>query len=176
MRKAVFLDRDGTLIVDKNYLGDPQQVEYLPTTFEALRELQSAGYEFVMVTNQSGIAKGLITPKQVESIHLKMKHDLQAEGIFVLGAEYCPADSGSEDPRRKPNPGMILEAAEKYNIDIKSSWMVGDKLSDVQAGERAGLNSVFLNSGKEPVPEGVLSFDTLLDTARHILKSAGALI
>src|SRR5690606_14363100 len=98
MRKAIFLDRDGTLIVDRNYLGDPAQMEYLPTTFEALRLLQDEGYEFVIVTNQSGIARGLITPKQVEQIHLKLRHDLQAQGIFLLAAEYCPAGSDSDDP------------------------------------------------------------------------------
>jgi D-glycero-D-manno-heptose 1,7-bisphosphate phosphatase len=172
VRKAIFLDRDGTLIVDKNYLADPSQVEYLPTTFEALRLLQDNGYEFVIVTNQSGVAKGLITPKQVEQIHLKMKQDLQAEGIFILGIEYCPAGSDSQDPRRKPNPGMILEAAEKYNIDRTGSWMVGDKLSDVEAGQRAGVTPIFLNTGKEPAPEGVPRFDTLLEATRFILGSA----
>ena len=169
-RKVVFLDRDGTLIVDQHYLRDPALIRYLPTTFAALKLLNDNGFEFVIVTNQSGVAKGLITLEDLDAIHLKMRQDFQSHKIPLLHIAYCTADSGSKDPRRKPEPGMILEALDEYGISASRSWMIGDKKADVDAGQRAQVRSVFLSTGKEPPPPGVPYYKTLMDAAVHILK------
>ncbi len=169
-RKVVFLDRDGTLIIDKHYLRDPSLITYLPTTFAALSLLHEQGFEFVIVTNQSGVAKGLITLDELEAIHLKMRQDFSDHKVPLLHIAYCAADSDSEDPRRKPQPGMILESLKEYNISPEHSWMIGDKKADVDAGLRAKVRPVFLSTGKEPPPPGIPYYKTLMDAAVHILK------
>lgn len=170
-KKALFLDRDGTLIVDEHYLNDPAKVSYLPLTFEALKLLKSNNYEFVIVTNQSGVARGLVSPEQLEQIHLKMKQDFAQHDLDFLDIISCTSAPNSEDPRRKPNPGMILEALENFQIARESSWMVGDKFSDVEAGRRAGVRSIFLSTGKESPPPGVPYYKNLMDAALHILRA-----
>lgn len=148
MGKAIFLDRDGTLIVDKNYLNDYRQIEYLDGVFPALRALCQAGYLLVMVTNQSGIAKGLITWEQLEEIHNKMQKDFAKHGVQFSEIFVAPYASDSQHPDRKPAPGMLLKAIAKYNIDVKKSYMIGDKQLDMDAGQRAGVTSLFI--GNEP--------------------------
>lgn len=150
MKKVVFFDRDGTIIYDKIYLNDPEQVEYLPGVFEGLKMLQDKGFEFIIVTNQSGVPRGLVEIENLEQIHQNMKEDLKQKGIEVLGFYYAPYLVESNHPMRKPNPGMLEAGIEEFGVDRNRSWMVGDRMTDVEAGHRASLKSVFLHGTEDP--------------------------
>lgn len=152
---AVFLDRDGTLIEDVHFLCDPAQIRLLSGAVPALLRLKSAGFRCVLVTNQSAVGRGMITETRLQEIHAEMNRMLAAEGAILDGIYYCPdaplsagcPDLASGD--RKPAPGMLLRAAVDLGLNLKSSWMVGDKISDVQAGLNAGCRSILLASDKE---------------------------
>lgn len=145
-RKAVFLDRDGTIIEDKLYLNDPQQIVYLPKAFEALRLLKSLGFDFFVATNQSGIARGIVDPKNLHEIHRIIRHDFAKAGVEILEFYYAPYATDSDHPLRKPNPGMLLEAARDYNVNMAESWMIGDRMTDVIAGQKAGAKSILIGT------------------------------
>lgn len=154
--KAVFLDRDGTLIEDRGYLGDPDEVQLLPGAAEALCRFAEAGHKVIIISNQSGIARGLFDETDLDEVHARMEQLLAAEGAAIDGAYYCPYLDGSEakvkryrrdSELRKPKPGMLLQAARELNIDLKRSWMIGDSPRDVEAGDRAGCKTVFLSNG-----------------------------
>jgi D-glycero-D-manno-heptose 1,7-bisphosphate phosphatase len=145
MKKTIFFDRDGTLIIDKIYLNDPEQIEYLPGAFEALRQLRDAGYQFVVVTNQSGVPRGLVTIENLNEIHRRMTDEFARRGVFFAGFYYAAFSVESNHPMRKPNPGMLLSAADDHSADLSSSWMIGDRISDVEAGHRAGCRSILLH-------------------------------
>ena len=148
-KKAVFFDRDGTLIVDKIYLNDPDQIEYFPGAFEALTQLRDAGFEFVIVTNQSGVARGIVQVENLDEIHRRMRASYAEHGVKFLGFYYAPYSVESNHPMRKPNAGMLLAAAAEHGIDLSQSWMVGDRISDVEAGRKAGCRTILL-AGVEP--------------------------
>lgn len=187
VKKAVFLDRDGTLIHDKHYLDTPEGVEWYDGAFEALRSLEDAGYHLVIVTNQSGVARGKMTEQDVHAIHERMRKDLEGEGIEVKDFYYCPylKDAKVEEYRRdsdlrKPSPGMLLKAAEEHDLDLASSYMIGDKPSDVEAGARAGTRTILVQTGKtvdlKDLPEDHREPDhvseSILEAARLILRKA----
>ena len=150
MKKAVFFDRDGTLIIDKIYLNDPNDIEYLPGVFEGMRKLQEAGYAFVIVTNQSGVPRGLVQLENLEQIHKNIATDLAKHEIEVLDFYYAPHLVESNHHLRKPNPGMLEKGIEAFDIDPKQSWMVGDRMTDVEAGRRASTRTVFLEGTEDP--------------------------
>lgn len=150
-KKVVFLDRDGTLIIDKVYLNDPDQIEYLPGAFDALKRLKEAGFDFVIVTNQSGVARGIVQLENLDEIHRRMQVAYAEHGVDFLGFYYAPYSVESNHPLRKPNPGMLLAAAEEHGIDLQQSWMVGDRMTDVEAGRKAGCRTILL-AGVEAVP------------------------
>jgi D-glycero-D-manno-heptose 1,7-bisphosphate phosphatase len=152
MKKTIFFDRDGTLIIDKIYLNDPNQIEYLPGVFEALRRLRDAEYQFVVVTNQSGVPRGLVTIENLNEIHRRMTDEFARHGVFFAGFYYAAFSVESNHPMRKPNPGMLMAAAQDHKVDLSASWMIGDRISDVEAGHRAGCRSILL--------EGVESRET----------------
>lgn len=151
--KTVFFDRDGTLIVDKVYLNDPDQIVYLPGVFDALRELKGAGFQFVIVTNQSGVARGLVQIENLNEVHRRMTVEFGHHEIEFAGIYYAPYSVESHHPMRKPNPGMLLAAARDLGIDLAQSWIVGDRMTDIEAGHRAGCRSVLL--------EGVEATETI---------------
>ena len=150
MKKAVFFDRDGTIIIDKIYLNDPEAIEYLPGVFDGMKLLRDKGFSFVIVTNQSGVPRGLVDIKNLDQIHKNIRADLSKHGIDVLGFYYAPFLVESNHPMRKPNSGMIDAGLKDYNIDPTQSWMVGDRMTDVEAGHRAGLKSIFLEGTEDP--------------------------
>jgi D-glycero-D-manno-heptose 1,7-bisphosphate phosphatase len=148
VEKAIFLDRDGTLIRDVGYCSKAGDVELLEGVGELLPKLKAAGFQLVIVTNQSGIGRGYFTEGDFWSV----QHELEKQlGPGVIDATYfCPDTPQSESERRKPNPGMLLEAARELGIDLERSYMVGDKVSDTQAGLRAGVRATILcGSGDE---------------------------
>lgn len=150
--KAIFLDRDGTLIEDPGYISHPNQVELLPGTARALVQLKQLGYKLIVVSNQSGVARGMVTEKTLGQIHHRLKQLLAADGAYLDQIYYCPyhpegavAKYRKESGLRKPNPGMLLLAAEEMDIDLSQSWMVGDKYEDVSAGRQAGCKTILIN-------------------------------
>lgn len=144
MRRAVFLDRDGTMIEERHYLADPAGVRLLPGAAEALRRLRRSGFVCVMVTNQSGIARGLLTEADLSAVHDEMARQLAAEGAALDAIYRCPAAPDSGHPDRKPEPGMLRRAAADLDLDLGRSWMIGDKLDDLMAGANAGCRGNIL--------------------------------
>jgi D-glycero-D-manno-heptose 1,7-bisphosphate phosphatase len=140
--KAIFLDRDGTLMKDVGYCSKPDDVELLEGVGELLPKLKSAGFKLIIVTNQSGIGRGYFTEEDFWSV----QHELEKQlGPGVIDSTYFCADTPeNESERRKPNPGMLLEASRALGIDLEQSYMVGDKPSDAQAGIRAGVRATIL--------------------------------
>lgn len=140
--KALLLDRDGTIIKDKHYLNDPAEIEYLPGTFEALKLISESGYLIIIVTNQSGIPRGLISEPQLRSIHEKIQSDFKQKKLHITEFYHAPHLPNSDHPWRKPNPGMLLQAAKDHNLDLSRCWMIGDKDVDVMAGRNAGASTI----------------------------------
>jgi D-glycero-D-manno-heptose 1,7-bisphosphate phosphatase len=153
MGKALFLDRDGTLIPDKHYLSDPALVELIPGTIEALRHARQLGYRLFMLTNQSGIARGLHTLDDVLRCNDRMEELLGLpRPVFD---DICIAPEGPDDPvmYRKPSPRFLLESIAKYNLDPAHCWMVGDRQADVETGLNAKIHAVGVCTGKHTAEE-----------------------
>jgi D-glycero-D-manno-heptose 1,7-bisphosphate phosphatase len=146
MRAAVFLDRDGTIIHDDGYLADASRVRLLPGAADALRAL-AAERSLVVVSNQSGIARGLIRPAELAAVHARMVEVLAAEGITLAATYYCEHGPDDGCSCRKPLPGMLQTAAREHALDLSRSIMIGDKPSDVAAGVAAGCRASFLFTG-----------------------------
>jgi histidinol-phosphate phosphatase family protein len=142
----VFLDRDGTLIEDVGYPKDPELVRILPGVTDALHRLAAAGRLLVVVSNQSGIGRGLITADEARSVHERFVTDFAAAEVSFADVRYCPHRPEEGCRCRKPSPGMLCDAADALGISLQDSFMVGDKLSDVEAGRRAGCRTVLLKS------------------------------
>ena len=159
MRKVIFLDRDGTLIVDKIYLNDPSAIEYLPGVFQGLRALRDCGFQFIVATNQSGVPRGLVSLKNLHEIHRRIRGEMSRQGIDFLQFYYAPFLTDDRHPMRKPNPGMLNCGVRDFNVDKVHSWMIGDRMTDVEAGRRAGMDSVFLKGTEDPHLSPYLSAD-----------------
>ncbi|HVF71075.1 MAG TPA: HAD family hydrolase [Chthoniobacterales bacterium] len=142
---AVFLDRDGTLMRDVDYCGDPARVEVFPQASEALRRLKENGYKLVVITNQSGIGRGYFGEKEYRAVEAEFCRQL-GEGL-IDASYYCPALPGSGSVRRKPGPGMIFEAQRDLWLDLRRSFMVGDKASDIGCGQNAGVRTILVQTG-----------------------------
>ncbi len=140
-RPALFLDRDGTLIVDVGYPNDPEKVELVPGAAEALRELQ-AKWSLIVVSNQSGIGRGMIDEREAAAVHARFVATFAAQGVHFSGCYYCPHVPGAGCECRKPAPGLLLEAAQELVLDLSRSVMIGDKASDLEAGRAAGCAHV----------------------------------
>lgn len=143
-RRAVFLDRDGTLIEDVEYLRDPREVRLLPGAGEALALLQKEGFALVLVSNQSGIGRGLIHPTELEQVHRRLEECLLEYGVRLDGVFYCPHAPWEGCGCRKPLPGLILQASQQMGIDLGESFVVGNTDSDIAAGNAVGCRTVLL--------------------------------
>ncbi|MHC4641689.1 MAG: D-glycero-beta-D-manno-heptose 1,7-bisphosphate 7-phosphatase [Planctomycetota bacterium] len=150
--KAIFLDRDGTIIDDPGYLSHPEQVNLLDGAAEALVELRAMGYKLVIVSNQSGIARGILSEEDLEGIHDRLRQLLTEKGAYLDQIYYCPyhpdgvvSKYRKESDWRKPNPGMLLAAADEMGIDLSQSWSIGDSSRDVEAGLRAGCKTILIS-------------------------------
>ncbi len=153
--KAVFLDRDGTIIRDISYLDDPEQIEFLPGAVEALRSLHDKEYLLVVITNQSGVARGFFDEETCRKVNHQFTQRLVAQGIPVGASYYCPHLPGAPVPEydqvcncRKPAKGLFEKAARELDIDFKSSWAVGDSLRDLKPGSELGARTVLVLTGK----------------------------
>lgn len=141
MKKALFLDRDGVINIDKNYLYKIEELEFCDGIFELCRYFQNRGYIIVIVTNQSGIARGYYSEEDFLKLTHFMLDIFKQEGIEISSVKYCPhhPDFTGVCECRKPSSGMILEVSKELNIDLDASILIGDKLSDIQAGKEAGV-------------------------------------
>jgi D-glycero-D-manno-heptose 1,7-bisphosphate phosphatase len=142
--RAVFLDRDGTLILDKDYLHKPEEVEYFPGALDALKRLQDAGFLLVMVTNQSGVGRGFFTLADVEAVHARIQADLTAIGVKLAAIYIAPEAPDQPSRGRKPSPAFLHDARDAFGIDLAQSYMIGDKLIDLEAGWNAGVKRSLL--------------------------------
>ena len=160
--KAIFLDRDDTLIEDPGYISNPDQVKLLDGVAEALIELGAMGYKLIVVSNQSGVARGIVTEKVLGEIHNRLKQLLAEKGVYLDRIYYCPYHPDGVIPKyrkesdwRKPNPGMLLAAAKELDIDLSQSWVIGNSNRDIEAGLRAGCKTILINHSshyKQPRP------------------------
>ncbi|WOB06146.1 HAD family hydrolase [Piscinibacter gummiphilus] len=181
---AVFLDKDGTLVENVPYNVDPAKLRFTPHAFDGLRALQAAGFKLVVVTNQPGIAFHFFDRASLTRLQRAMEARLAAEGIELAGFYACPHAPAA--PRmagclcRKPAPGLLHQAAQALHLDLARSWMVGDILDDIEAGQRAGCRSVLLDVGNEtvwrmsPLRTPHARCQDLLQAADHILAASCA--
>ncbi len=165
-RPALFLDRDGTLCELIPYLGDPGRARLVPGAGVALRRAQEAGYRLVVVTNQSGVARGLFTTREVEAVHAALASALRQDGVIVDRFLYCPHHPEFTGPClcRKPRPGMLRTAAAALDLDLRRSWMIGDARADVEAGLAAGCRVALVRTGygAQVVRESTTPIDALV--------------
>ena len=182
-RRAVFIDRDGTLIRDRHFLSRPEQIELLPGSVEALRLLEGAGLARVLISNQSGVARGRFGMEEVEAVHRALESLLASEGLSLDGIYFCPHHAEGKAPEftracdcRKPQPGMLDRAAADMDLDLDGSWIVGDKPDDVRLSETRPLRPILVRTGYgresesriEGLP-GLLVAEDLLAAAHIIL-------
>ncbi len=142
---AVFLDRDGTLMRDVDYCGDPRNVNIFPGVPVALGKLRNRGYKLIVITNQSGIGRGFFNEKQYRAVEEEVSRQL-GQGV-IEGTYYCPHLPGAGCKCRKPSPEMIFAAARDHNIDLARSFFVGDKQTDIDCGRNAGVKTVLVRTG-----------------------------
>jgi histidinol-phosphate phosphatase family protein len=155
-RRAVFLDKDGTLIEDVPYNVDPQRIRLTPRAAEGLQALNRAGYRLIVVSNQSGVARGYFAEGALAAVERRLRELLAEASVPLAGFYYCPHHPQGKVAAyavacdcRKPAPGMLLRAAAEHGLDLRRSWLVGDILDDVAAGRAAGCTTVLLDSGHE---------------------------
>ena len=144
MNRAVFLDRDGTLIEDRDYLHRPEEVVILPGAGKALKELQDAGFKLVLVTNQSGVGRGYFTIKDVEKVHQRLEEEFAQEGVHFEKIYIAPEAPGQPSRGRKPSPQFLFDARDELGIALDESFVIGDKLSDLECGWNAGVKKCLL--------------------------------
>jgi D-glycero-D-manno-heptose 1,7-bisphosphate phosphatase len=181
--KAVFLDRDGTIIEDSGYINSPEQIKFIPGSIEAIRKLNDAGYKVVIISNQAGIARGLLTEDMLQTIDKIIHRQILSGGGHIDASYYCPhhPEHGAYPYKqvcecRKPHPGLIKRAVRDQALELAGSFMVGDKPSDVETGQRAGVKTVFVRTGHGREEEKKLkekpdhSADNLAEAVRWILN------
>ncbi|SNS99127.1 D,D-heptose 1,7-bisphosphate phosphatase [Noviherbaspirillum humi] len=182
--RAIFLDKDGTLIPDVPYNVDPDLITLSDKAAEGLRLMRELGYRLIVITNQSGIARGMFEPAALQGVQARIAALLADHGVTIDGFYYCPhhpqgkvAPYARDCDCRKPMPGMLLQAAREHGIDMAQSWMIGDILNDVEAGKRAGCRSILIDNGNETewVPGGLRTPDSvvanLLEAAQAIARA-----
>jgi len=176
MNKAAFLDRDGVINqkapTEDEYITRWEELQILPGVVEAITLLNRASFRVIVVSNQRCVAKGLLTAGDLDSIHQRMCSELGALGAQVDGVYYCPHEEQPPCNCRKPEPGMLFAAAGDHQLDLNSSWMIGDSEKDVEAGRRAGCRTARISriGLREKGKSDVLA-RSLLDATRQILRS-----
>ncbi|HEX5554107.1 MAG TPA: HAD family hydrolase [Chitinophagaceae bacterium] len=179
--KAIFIDKDGTLLVNVPYNVNPDLLSFQQNAVEGLRRLQTYGYLLFIVTNQSGVAFGFFKEEALWELHKAIQGLLEEAGVRLDGFYYCPHHPDGIIRQysmpctcRKPAPGMLLRAAGDFNIDLSSSWMIGDILNDVEAGDGAGCKTILIDNGNET--EWHLGRHRIPDLVAENIKDAADLI
>ena len=182
LHKAIFIDKDGTLIDNIPFNTDPALIALKEGAIEGLKLLSDAGYLLIVVSNQGGVAYGYFEEKELERVKLKINYLLGDENIYLDGFYYCPHHPNGAVKKyaidcncRKPKPGMLLKAKSDFNIDLGRSWMIGDILHDIEAGNRAGCKTILI--GNENETEWNINKDRIpLYTACDIKQAADFII
>lgn len=182
--RAVFLDKDGTLVENLPYNVDPSQIQLAEGALEGLKLLHAAGYKLIVISNQSGVARGLFKESDLTGVEEHLKNVLKEAGVPLAGFYYCPHHPDGRLREyaincmcRKPRPGMLFKAAREHQINLASSWVVGDILDDIEAGRRADCSTILLDNGNEtewsltPYRRPHYTAPNLLDAARLIEKA-----
>ena len=177
LRPAVFLDRDGTLMEEVEYCSDPARVHMYSGVPEALRKLKQAGFRTFVITNQSGIGRGLFTEAQYQAVQAELLRQIGEE--LLDGSYYCPDAPGVPSTRRKPEPGMVFDAAADFDLDLARSFFVGDKCADVECGRRAGTRTILVRTGygsrqKECRPDFIAK--DVVEAVRIVLEGDATLV
>ena len=164
-RRFVVLDRDGTIIVERHYLSDPERVELLPRIASGLRQLSEMGLGLVVVTNQSGVGRGLFDTTRLALIHRRLCELLAAEGIHLDGIYFCPHTPEDNCSCRKPRTGLLERAAQELDFDPGTAFVIGDKLCDIELGQRAGATTFLVRTGygAEVAADATCSPDYVVD-------------
>ena len=151
---GVFIDRDGTISEEVGYINHPSRFQVYPWSGEAIRKLNLKGLKAIVVTNQAGVARGYFEEGLIHEVHQKLRDELNRSGAYLDAIYYCPHHPSSGNPSyrldcdcRKPKPGMLLRAALEFEIDLKGSFMIGDRYSDIELAHNAGTKSIFVLSG-----------------------------
>ena len=167
MNKAVFLDRDGVINLDKEYIYRIEDFEFIDGVFESCLEFVKLGYLIFIVTNQSGISRGYFSESQFkENSHWTLK-EFKKRGIQITEIFYCPHGDKSKCYCRKPKPGLFINAKKKHNIDLKHSWMIGDKETDIKAANNAGINNTILVRSGHKIDELNSNAQFILDSIKE---------
>jgi D-glycero-D-manno-heptose 1,7-bisphosphate phosphatase len=183
MRVTVFLDRDGTINEEVGYLDDPYRLRLIPGAAEAIRLLNNAGILVIVVSNQAGVGRGYFSAATVEAIHQQLAKQLVDHSAYVDDIYYCPHHPNEGCECRKPKAGMLLQAARKHGIDMRRAFIVGDKVSDLDAGRQVGCRTVLVLTGygeqaREAFNNSIFQPDyissNLYDAAKWILAEEGA--
>jgi D-glycero-D-manno-heptose 1,7-bisphosphate phosphatase len=181
-KPAIFLDRDGTLIVEAHYLHEPEKVELIPGAGEAVRRLAEDGFELFIVTNQAGIGRGYYAEEQMHAVNECVAGEFAKFGVAFRKTYFAPEAPDQPSRNRKPSPQMLLDARDEFGIDLEASYMVGDKVSDIECGWNAGVkSSVLVRTGYGREHESQLGqangplavIDSIADIARLALGQAG---
>jgi D-glycero-D-manno-heptose 1,7-bisphosphate phosphatase len=174
LRRAAFIDRDGTLITERFFLADPAGVELLPGAARALRRLKAGGFALVLVTNQSGIARGLYSLEDFLAVQVRLATLLSVEGIALDGVYYCPhhPDFGPPCDCRKPAPGLFRQAAAELRLDLRTSAYIGDRLKDVQPAATLGGRGILVRTGYGAAQEAPAAdwLETVADLAEAAVR------
>jgi D-glycero-D-manno-heptose 1,7-bisphosphate phosphatase len=183
LRRAVFLDRDGTIGEELGYVNHIERFQIFPYAAESIRELNRADIPVIVVTNQSGIARNIFPESLVHEVHKKMVAELAAGGAWIDAIYFCPHKSEDACECRKPNPGLLQRAAREHSLDLTSSWVIGDRYADLEMGHAAGSRGVLVMTGYgrgeyelhratwPRQPDGLA--ENLKDAVRNILQNGG---
>lgn len=160
-QRAVFLDRDGVLMEDSNYVGELERVVIIPAAYQALKRLQDAGFKLLVVTNQSGVARGFFTRQHVEIVHNHLNQQFAAHGVRIDRYYVCPHHPDDNCECRKPKPKSLRDAAREFDLDLSRCYMIGDRPSDISAGQNAGVKTILVltGAGRETLAEGKVQPD-----------------
>lgn len=170
--RAVFLDRDGTMAKDVHYCSDPADFQLFPNTAKAVKLLNEHDFKVIVITNQSGIARGYFTEETLAQIHEKMKGELAKESAWVDAIYYCPHHPDDNCNCRKPKPKLLLQAVKDFDIDLERSFVVGDLQMDVDLGKVVICKTILIKQGDEIVDADAVAAD-LLEAAGEILAWKG---
>jgi D-glycero-D-manno-heptose 1,7-bisphosphate phosphatase len=170
----IFLDRDNTINYDPGYLSDPNLVQILPYVIEGLKLLNNAGYEFIIITNQSGIGRGYYKEEDMHRVNQRILDILKSQNIFIKDIFFCPHTEEDQCMCRKPKPGLILQALEKYpTINLKTSWIIGDSLRDIFAGENLNIKGVLIDAETKPIEKKPTN---LIYVAKNLKEAAECIL
>lgn len=174
--RAVFLDRDGTLVHSRHYPSRPEELHLYDGIGPILRDVQEIGFRLVLITNQAGIARGYLTEADLQRMHEYLAGELEKSGVHFDGIYFCPhhpegviAELAIRCNCRKPQPGMLLQAAKDLDLDLQASWFVGDILDDIEAGNRGGCRTILVDLGTEQLPQQQIRYPNYI--ARNTLHA-----